>query len=106
MGPAPLTGAVTLQVGTFAVTIPPGSFVQTAPGLSVFSGVINGVELEALIEPTGTLRYAFAAKATGASLTGTANPVYVTLTIARNSGATSVTAAISSTAPVTARISR
>ena len=91
----PLTQPVTLQAGTFAVTIPPGSFKKTNQGNFVFVGVINGAELEALVEPTGTLRYAFAAKAVHASLTGTQNPAYVTLTIGGDSGATSAPAKIS-----------
>jgi YVTN family beta-propeller protein len=90
----PLTEAVTFQAGTFAVTIPPGSFKVTPQGYFIFVGVINGARLEALIEHTGTLRYALQAKATGASFTGTRNPVYVTLTIGGDSGATSVPAAI------------
>jgi hypothetical protein len=53
------------------------------------------VSLEALIKPTGTLRYAFQAKATGANLTGTTNTEYATLIIGGDSGATSVTAEIS-----------
>jgi hypothetical protein len=57
--------------------------------------VINGVTLEALIKPTGTLRYAFQAKATGPDLTGTKNPVFVTLIIGGDSGATSLNASIS-----------
>jgi hypothetical protein len=52
------------------------------------------VRLKALIKRTGTLRYAFDAEAKGASLAGTKNPVYVTLIIGDDSGATSVTAAI------------
>jgi hypothetical protein len=54
----------------------------------------------------GTLRYALQAKAVHASLTGTQNPVYATLTIGGDSGATSVTAAISGTTLVAAGISR
>jgi hypothetical protein len=50
--------------------------------------------LNALIKPTGTLRYAFHAAATGASLTGTKNPVQVTLTIGDDRGLTSVAARI------------
>ena len=57
-----------------------------------FVGVINGARLEALIEHTGTLQYAFQAKAVGASFTGTQNPAYVTLPIGGDSGATSVRA--------------
>ncbi len=52
------------------------------------------MSLEALIKPTGTLRYAFHAEATDANLTGTKNDVYVTLTIGDDSGATSVRADI------------
>ena len=94
----PVTQPVTLQVGSFATTIPIGSFVAQKDGSFAFKGVIDGVSLEALIKQTGTLRYAFQAKATGANLTGTTNTVYVTLAIGgdkQNSGATSVTAAIS-----------
>jgi hypothetical protein len=50
--------------------------------------------MEVLIKPTGTLSYSFLAAASGASLTGTTNPVLVTLTIGNNSGTTSVNAAI------------
>jgi hypothetical protein len=86
---------VTLQIGTFAITIPPGSFTKQPDGSFFFTEVINGVNLTARITPTATLQYAFHAKATGASLTRTINPVYVTLIVGGNSGATSVTATIS-----------
>ena len=91
----PLTDPVTLHIGTFAVTIPPGSFRKNHQGDFVFSGVINGVTLKVAIAPTGTLRYNFQAGAQLASLTGTQNAVYVTLAIGGDSGATSVTASIS-----------
>ncbi len=90
----PLTAAVTLQIGTFAVTIPPGSFQKNHLGNFILTAVINGVTLEAVINPTGTLRYAFQAKGVGASFTGTQNAVYVTLALGGGSGATSVTAQI------------
>jgi len=90
----PLTEAVTLQAGTFAVTIPPGFFVETNQGFFVFVGVINGAAMQAAIEHTGTLRYAFQAKAVRASLTGTTNPVTVRLSIGGDSGITSVNAKI------------
>jgi YVTN family beta-propeller protein len=91
----PVTQPVTLQVGSFATTIPIGSFVTQKNGSFAFNGVIDGVSLEALIKQTGTLRYAFQAKATDANLTGTTNTVYATLIIGGDSGATSVTAQIS-----------
>jgi YVTN family beta-propeller protein len=91
---SPLTDPVTLQIGTFAVTIPPGSFQKNHIGDFIFTGVVNGVTLKALIKSTGTLRYAFQAEAVGASFTGTQNTVYLTLAIGGDSGATSVTAKI------------
>jgi YVTN family beta-propeller protein len=91
----PVTAAVKLQVGTFTTTIPPGSFKKQPDGSFTFAAEIGGVTLTALIKPTGTKRYAFNASATRASLTGTKNPVYVTLIIGDDSGATSVNAHIS-----------
>jgi hypothetical protein len=96
----PLTQPITLQIGTFAVTIPAGSFNETGKGIFSFEGVINGVTMKAVIKSTGTLRYNFQVGAQLASLTGTQNAVYVTLAIGggsfsnSNSGATSVTAQI------------
>jgi YVTN family beta-propeller protein len=55
----PVTEAVTLRVGTFTTTIPPGSFKDIGQGIFVFHGVIGGVRLEALLKQTGTRRYAF-----------------------------------------------
>ena len=52
------------------------------------------MKLEALIKRTGTLRYAFDAEAKGANLTGTMNPVQVSLTIGGDSGTSSVKADI------------
>ncbi len=96
----PLTAPVNLQIGTFAVMIPAGSFRKNHQGDFVFSGVINGVTLKVAIKSTGTtLGYNFQAGAQNASLTGTTNPVPVTLTIGSNSGATSVTAKIFGTTP-------
>ncbi len=53
------------------------------------------MSLQALITPTGTLRYAFLAAAERASLTGTTNRVQVSLINEGDSGAASVTATIS-----------
>jgi hypothetical protein len=89
----PVGQPVTLQVGTFTTTIPPGSFKKTG-GLFTFVGVIAGVNLQAVIFPTGALRYAFLAAAERASLTGTKNPVPVMLSIGANSGMISVNARI------------
>ena len=68
--------------------------METNQGFFIFAGVINGVALQAAIEHTGTLRYAFQAKAVRASFTGTTNPVPVRLTIGNDTGTTSVKALI------------
>jgi YVTN family beta-propeller protein len=90
----PVTEPVTLQIGTFSITIPPGSFKKHEDGFFTFHGVIDGVSLEVLIKRTGTLRYAFHAEARDANLAGTKNPVPVMLTIGDDCGTASVTARI------------
>jgi uncharacterized repeat protein (TIGR03803 family) len=88
----PPAETVTLQIGIFTATIPPFSF--TGAGSFSFLGGINGVNLTVGISPTGTKQYALTAVAQNASLTGTVNPVPVTLTIGADTGRVSVTAAI------------
>ncbi len=61
----PVTENVTLEIGTFSVTIPAGSFEQKPNGRFDFKGVINDVKL----------------KGKGGDLTGLTNPVTVVLTI-------------------------
>jgi YVTN family beta-propeller protein len=98
----PVTEPVTLQIGTFANAIPPGSFKkhrdedEHEDGFFSFEGVVNGVRLEALIKRTGTLRYAFEAEAWDANLAGTTNPVLVMLTIGDDCGTASVKAGLAS----------
>ncbi|HEV3166896.1 MAG TPA: hypothetical protein VGZ22_22910, partial [Isosphaeraceae bacterium] len=82
-----------LQVGTFATTLPPGSFTKIGKAFT-FVGVIGGVNLQAVIFPTGTLRYAFLAAAEHTSLTGTTSPVTVRLSILDDSATKSVKALI------------
>jgi len=83
---------VKLQVGPFITTIPAGSFRRREEGSYTFAGVIDGVRLEAKIEPRGGFRYEFRADAKGANLSGTTNPVQVSLGIGGNAGVTSVSA--------------
>jgi YVTN family beta-propeller protein len=86
----PGTEPVKLQVGPFIGTIPAGSFIHSKGGSYTYKGVINGVQLEAKIESTGTLRYVFHAEANGANLSGTTNPVQVSLGIGDDVGLTFV----------------
>jgi 6-phosphogluconolactonase len=88
----PVTEDVTLQIGTFSVTIPAGSFEQKPNGRFDFKGVINDVKLKAQIVPLGNNIVTFNAEGKGVDLTGLTNPVTVVLTIGTDSGSTAVTA--------------
>jgi hypothetical protein len=93
-GIAPLTEAVTVQVGTFATTIPAGSFTQKK-GRFTFEGVIDGVKLEAVLRSLILGNdYEFKVEGKGADLTGTENPVTVGLTIGDDSGSKTIRAKI------------
>jgi 6-phosphogluconolactonase len=88
----PVTENVTLKIGTFSVTIPPGSFKQIPHGRFAFEGVVNGVSLEVQIVPLGNNIFTFKAEGTDVDLTGLTNPVTVVLTIGIDSGTTTATA--------------
>ena len=86
----PDTEPVKLQVGPFIATIAPGSFKRRWDRSYTFEGVISSVRLEARIELRNGFRYAFHAEAKGANLSGTTNPVQVSLGIGDDAGLTSV----------------
>jgi len=88
----PVTENVTLEVGTFSVTIPAGSFQQIPKGRFAFEGTISGVSLQVQIAPVGNNSFTFKAQGADANLTGLTNPVTVVLTIGNDSGTTTVTA--------------
>jgi YVTN family beta-propeller protein len=85
----PAFEAVTLKIGTFTVTIPPGSFTLTAPGTYSFSGVISGLTISASITHTAGKAYTFDATA-NANLSKTKSPTMVTLTIGNDIATTTV----------------
>src|SRR6267143_1727646 len=88
----PHTEAVTLQLGTFSVTMPQASFKKARDGRYVFEGSIDGAALELRIAPVTTNSYTFNAEGSGANLSGTVNPVSVVLTIGDDGGATTARA--------------
>jgi YVTN family beta-propeller protein len=83
---------VRLQVGPFIGTFPIGSFKAHGDRSYTFAGVINGAQLRARIEHTGTQRYSFRADAKDTNLSGITNPVQISLSIGDNAGLTSVKA--------------
>jgi DNA-binding beta-propeller fold protein YncE len=87
-----LTQNLTLQIGTFSVAIPPGSFKQIAVRIFMFHGVIGGVDLSVQIVALGNNSFVLAAESKGVTLTGLTTPVTVALTIGDNRGSAAVTA--------------
>jgi hypothetical protein len=87
----PVTEPVTLQIGTFSVTIPAGSFKLNRNGTFEFQGTINGVTLDVRIVPLGHNRFDILAAGIGVDLTTLPNPVIVTLTIGNDGGTTTAT---------------
>ena len=93
-GIEPLKEAVIIQVGTFSTAIPAGSFKQHK-GRYVFEGTINGVHLEAVLRSLILGNdYELKMEGHGADLTGTKNPVTVSVTIGDDSGSKEITAKI------------
>jgi hypothetical protein len=95
-GIIPPTEAV-LKVGSFATTIPSGSFTlkpakNKKPAQFTFEGIIDGVKLEAKITQLGDNSFEFKAEGIGVNLTGTVNPVKVELILGDDKGSTEVTA--------------
>jgi N-acetylneuraminic acid mutarotase len=91
----PLTQDVSVQVGSYSVTIPAGSFHRDSKGNFVFQGTINGVTLQASVTPhrgSNGVLYSFAVAGQGATNLPFRNPVTVGLTIGDNGRSANVTA--------------
>jgi len=91
----PASQAVTLQIASYTVTFPAGSFKQVGKGTGAtyaFEGTINGVTTGMVITPLGGNRYGLAAAGSPVNLTAATNPVAVTLTVGNNSGTAAVKA--------------
>src|SRR5207237_5726217 len=87
----PVTEAVRLQVGSYVVTIPAGSFRAASRGtLFLFEGVIDGAKLEIAIRSLGAGRFELNAVVGRVDLRGTPNPAPVSLQIGNDGGATTV----------------
>ena len=86
----PRTEAVTVRVGTSALTIPAGAFHRTAKGVFTFAGVVEGVTLQVTITRLTRATFEVVAHGEGATLSGMAVPVAVGLTIGDDSGSTTL----------------
>lgn len=93
----PLTQEVSFSVGTFATSIPAGSFKskkkkggQGTGKLAeyTFAGVIDGVSLEVKLTQLQTNRFEFKAEGKGSAVSMMVNPEIVNITIGDDSGST------------------
>jgi hypothetical protein len=82
----PVTEPVTFSVGSYSVTLPPGSFVKYKTGY-VYQKTVNHIFQCVFIKFTSTPgSYALLANRIGGTLTSTTSPVPVALAIGNDSG--------------------
>ena len=87
----PLTQPVTLSVGPYSATIPPGSFHKFL-GMYFYQGAIGGSLLGVQVAPLGGGSYAFNAAGLPIYFAGLSNPVTVAIAIGNDTGTISVNA--------------
>ncbi|MBV8358349.1 MAG: hypothetical protein JO189_10490, partial [Deltaproteobacteria bacterium] len=88
----PTTQSVTFSVGSYSVTLPPGSFVRYRTGY-VYQKRVGGIFLRVFIKFTSAPgNYQLLANRTGGTLDSTTSPMPVTLIIGDNSGSTQMNA--------------
>jgi 6-phosphogluconolactonase len=90
----PLSEPVELQVGSYSVTLPAGSFRERGRHQFEYEGRINDVEVRIHIYETKGKDHLFTAEAKGNILKGIKNPVAVGLTIGDDEGSVTVKADI------------
>lgn len=90
----PLTQAIVIQIGDFALTIPAGSFKLFQNGMKAGTYVSNravaGTPVKVQITPLGQNQFQISVDAKRADLTGAPTPVTVTLGIGDNSASETV----------------
>jgi probable HAF family extracellular repeat protein len=85
----PVSETVTLNLGTFSITLPKNSFRQTSNGIFDYEGKVGGVALEFRIASAIT-GYTFKAEGSRATGLPTSHPVTVALTVGDDTGTTIV----------------
>jgi hypothetical protein len=88
----PIAQPLTFQLGSYAVTIPPGSFLGKDQANYEYDGTIDGITLDARILPEAGNKFAFDLKVQGINMSSSINPVRVLLILGNNAGAKSVNA--------------
>ena len=88
----PLSEAVTLQLDSYSVIIPPGSFRRSRRGGYEFEGKIADVRLSFFFKAQSPAAYRFEIEGAGEGVPQLTNPLSVVLTIGDDSGTTTATA--------------
>ncbi len=95
----PATEAMTLQIASYTLTLPPGSFHQLWKAANApygYEGTVKGATVVLSLIPLGNNTFAFDAAGSPVTFPGIKNPVIVTLTFGTDTGTASVKALISS----------
>jgi 6-phosphogluconolactonase len=91
----PLNQTVTLQIGDFSISLPPGSFKTFQNGVNagtyLFQGVVERSTLKIQIVPLGENQFQISAYGKHVDMNGLPDPVTVTVGVGDNSASTSVT---------------
>jgi hypothetical protein len=89
-GIRPHEEVVSLRIGSYAVTLPAGSFRRLGTNLFRFKGPVNGVALGITLRREGDKTYALRTRGRTAALGDLGRPVSISLTIGDDRGSTSV----------------
>ncbi len=84
----PVAERISLQVGSYGVTLPPQSLHMTSKGSYVYQGTINGESLQLQIIPGQPATYTLKAQVSGTTPLTIADPAVVGLTIGNDLGVT------------------
>jgi YVTN family beta-propeller protein len=76
----------TLAVGSYALTLPAGSFQPVGSGGYAFHGTVGTAVIDAVVQPSVGGAYSFRLVSNGADLRGSTLPMALTLTIGTNDG--------------------
>jgi hypothetical protein len=87
----PPTETTVLDIGSYQITIPTGSFHKNSKGYFVYEGTINGESLELQIVPGKANTYTLKAEGTGTNSISLAVPVHIGLEIGNDVGAGTAT---------------
>ena len=90
----PLAEPVVVTLGGGSWTVPAGAFHRTRFGAFVFDGVVDGTRLSVSIHALGGGMFLLLAAGSGAELSGTTNPVTVSVAVGDDAGTAAVIAAI------------